>query len=182
MRQSVFAVYSSASSRRSSQNGKIDMNRGAYLWPKLVKRPIAIPNRQIIWTRRKRTSLPLTQEKPLRYSSLFYSTNIICFTTCQDLPRRDSLKTNLFLAWVNSSCLWFHTDTAPSWLLALGAPLTIDYKTLKNKTISVVFKLGSLLYKIPFPCISVPAVLRLFFLFMIPHISSDTPYSWLGTV
>ena len=34
--------------------------------------------------------------------------------------------------------------------LPLPAPLTIDYKTLKNNTISVVFKLGSLLYKFHF--------------------------------
>ena len=51
MRQSVFAVYSS-SSQRSSQNYEIVNNWGSYLWPKLVKHPIAVPN-QIIWTRRK---------------------------------------------------------------------------------------------------------------------------------
>lgn len=55
--------------------------------------------------------------------------------------------------------------------LPLPAPLTIDYKTLKNNTISVVF----ITIQVPFPCTSVPSVLRLFFLFMIPHISSDTP-------
>ena len=105
-------------------------NRGSYLWPKLVKRPISVPN-QIVWTRRKRTSLPVTQEN--RYGTRAYSFNLL-FVLQPVWTYPDSLKTNLFLAWVNSSCLWLHTDTAPSWLLALlPAPLTIDYKTLKNK-------------------------------------------------
>ena len=90
-------------------------NRGSYLWPKLVKRPISVPN-QIVWTRRKRTSLPVTQENP--YGTRAYSFNLL-FVLQPVWTYPDSLKTNLFLAWVNSSCLWFHTDTAPSWLLAV---------------------------------------------------------------
>ena len=117
-RQSAFAVYS-ASSQRSSQNCEIVKNSGSYLRPTHVKRPIAVPN-HIIWKERKDKSSCDARKTPKVLESLFCSNyDLFC---------------NLFLAWVNTSCLWYHTDIAKSWLLAgVTASITIHYKTLEKQ-------------------------------------------------
>ena len=137
-------------------------NRGSYLWPKLVKRPISVPN-WIVWTRRKRTSLPVTQENP--YGTRAYSFNLL-FVLQPVWTYPDSLKTNLcslleLTLPVYHSTLILHRHD----YLLLPAPLTIDYKTLKNKRFLLC--LYQVHYNIPYPCISVSAVLRLLFLLMI---------------
>ena len=106
-------------------------NRGSYFWPKLVKRPISVPN-QIVWTRRKKTSLPVTQEN--HYGTRVYSFNLL-FVLQPVWTYPDSLKTNLFLAWVNSSCISDSTLILHRHdYLPLPAPLTIQLTTKHLKT------------------------------------------------
>lgn len=68
---------------------------GSFLWPIFVKRPIAVPN-QIIWTRRKKTSVSVTQDKTLKVLEPYSIQFMIWFTTCQDPVKTcsDSRMTN----------------------------------------------------------------------------------------